>query len=157
MPRHFVRSTPTPPTPATWILAADAGRARLFSAGTRNGRLTELADLVNPEARLSEHERVSDRRGRMGGGAGKSNAFEARESPERQSAIVFARRLCKMLGQGRRVGACNRIYVLAEPAFLGLLRRHLDPPTRRLVKFERGSDLVRRAVPVIRGALPQQL
>lgn len=140
---------------AVWILAADAGRARLFEAAKRNGRLTEIADLLNADARLREEDLVSDRAGHVNrGGERVGNAFEPRQWHIDHAAESFAKSLCRRLGDGRRNGTVDRIYLLADPTFLGLIRKNLDRSTQRLVAEEKAIDLTRRTAKTIRGALP---
>lgn len=143
---------------AVWILAADAGRARLFEAEARNGGLTEIADLLNPEARLRDLDVVSDRTGHLNRGSdGFGNALEPRQWHIDHAAEMFAKGLCRRLSQGRRSGEVGRIYIIAGPAFLGLLRKNLDRPTQRIVAKTQPKELTRRPPTVIREALPSIL
>lgn len=51
----------------TWIVAADASRARVLQvAGPQ--RLVEVDNLLNPQGRLSDREINTDARGRFSGG-----------------------------------------------------------------------------------------
>jgi len=158
MPRQY---TPRPhqsePAHATWVVAADAGRARIFTAPQPDGPLQELSDLLNPEARLQEHDAVSDRRGQMRGGTSASEAYDSRHTHHEHAAAAFAKDLCRRLGAAQRSGEVARIYLLADPQFLGLLRENLDETTRKLVVQELASDVTRRPIADIRKALPARL
>ena len=159
MPHQY---TPTPhltePAHATWVIAADAGRARIFSVSPDDGQLVELLDLLNPDARVQDHDALSDRRGHVTQGvAGVGHAFEPRETHGEHIAESFAKNLCHRLGVAQRSGELGRIYLLAAPRFLGLLRSNLDPATHELVAQELATDLTRRPVGEIRGALPHRL
>ena len=148
----------TEPANAIWIIAADAGRARIFSASRDDGQLEELFDFVNPDARLQDHEALSDRRGHVTqGAAGIGHAFEPRESHGEHIAEAFAKDLCHRLGVAQRSGEVKRIYLLAAPQFLGLLRKNLDKATHALVAQELATDLTSHPVSDIRSALPARL
>ncbi|MBL6750084.1 MAG: host attachment protein [Nevskia sp.] len=159
MPRQY---TPKPhtthPRHATFVVAADAGRARIFTVSPDDGALAELADLLNPAVRLQDHDSVSDRRGHVvQGAAGVGHAFEPRQSHEEHAAETFAKQVCDYLGKAHKSEDLARIYLLAEPAFLGLLRKNLDHATRGCVAQEIASDLTRRPAADIRAALPKVL
>ena len=153
MPRQYPHKAGAKrPAAATWIVAADSGRARIFEAARDDGALVEIEDLLNAEARLLTREAVSDRAGSMA-----RNAFGPRDSHAEHASEVFAKRLGRRLGAARRDGRIDHLYLLADPAFLGCLRSHLDAPTRRLVAQERATDVVRRSPARIRQLLPAQL
>lgn len=58
----------------TWILVADAARARLFRIERPRGPLIEEADFVHPGERLPEHELGGDDPGRVRGPGGCQHA-----------------------------------------------------------------------------------
>lgn len=122
------------------VVLVDAARARFFvdryvpDPPQRAGRrLEEVADLVNPAARLSDEEtftesRPGTQRAPAGASAhGMSDHREAHrdENDKRFAAIIVehAERLCK--GEG-----APRLLVAADPRMLGFLR----PLTERLGK-----------------------
>lgn len=158
MARQYQRTSPARPAPGIWVIAADAGQARIFRVEHEDGLMSEIEDLINPEAHLQRHEAKSDRNGRVSQGTRSgSNAFEPRESYEQHVAEAFARLLGQKLCEARRDGTVNRIYILAPPGFLGHLRTNLDAPTLRIVAGEVVTDLVRHRPEEIRSALPAAL
>lgn len=159
MPRPIpLKPSALPPERPVWVVVADAGRARLFEAQRKNGGLVEIDDLINAQARVRDEDVVSDRPGRAPRGSdGVGRSFEPRKERIEQSEDDFARMVCARLTAGRRQGAVGRIYLLADPSFLGRLRQHLDAPTQRIVAGEQATDLTRRTPAVIRKALPKQL
>ena len=141
-----------------WVLVADAGRARILKGVHMDGKLEEVEDLLNPGVRLQEHDAVSDRRGSVTqGAAGIGHAFEPRHSQAEISADEFAKKLCKRFEAVREAGKTGRIYLIADPSFLGLLRQHLSSAVRALVVEEIASDLTRRPMADIRQILPARL
>jgi protein required for attachment to host cells len=145
-----------------WIVVADHARARLFSAATPTAPLSEVEDLVNAEARLHDADRAADKSGRLFGGATgghghHSQSAEPHESPKQRDADRFARRVCECLEKHSASGAINKLYVIAEPDFLGMLRQHMSTQVRKHVAMELDKDLTRQTAAEIRGALPVQL
>lgn len=154
MVRQYKRSTPKPKPAATWIVVADAGQARILKAEAEDGVLEEIECLTNPDARLQPHEAQSDR---DGSAPGPGSAFEPRQDYKTHVAEAFAKRIATYLGKARRDGSVGRLYLVANPSFLGHLRAELDQPTRRVVVQEVGGDLVRRKPADIRHVLPARL
>lgn len=114
-----------------WVLVADNSRARLFSTDSRHGALQELQSFVHPDARLHDRELTSDLPGRaLGGSGGARHAMEQRVDPKDAQAIRFAEQLIAHLEDGRVHRRFDRLYVIAPPMLLGLLRDrygHLAP------------------------------
>ncbi|HXG29767.1 MAG TPA: host attachment protein [Nevskiales bacterium] len=140
------------------IMAADAARARLFAAGPANSGLHELDTLVNPEARTPERKLTSDRPGRKANSSGRgTHSFGERAKPHREAVDSFARRIGQRLRAARTVDRFDRIYLVAEPEVLGMIRRTLDERTRKCVVGEVSKSLTRRSAKTIRAALPARL
>lgn len=155
-----MRKTPAAPArPARiWVVAADAARARIFRAGRPDGSLTEIEDLLNPDARDGGRALRADRlgyarnRARGGGHSLQRNADEPHNV-----AIDFGRRLARRMSEARKRGEFDRVYLVAEPHLLGVVRDALDRPTRRLLAAAIGRDVSRRGAATIRQRLPQRL
>jgi protein required for attachment to host cells len=147
--------------PTPWIVVADHARARLFSVATPTAPLSEVEDLVNADARLYDADRTSDKPGRLFGGAKghghHSQVAEPHESPKQRDADRFARRVCDCLEKHSSSGAINRLYVIAEPDFLGMLRQHMSTQVRKHIAMELDKELTRKTAAEIRSALPVQL
>jgi protein required for attachment to host cells len=102
----------------------------------------EELDLVNPQARLHEQELVSDLPGRSFDRAGEGrHAMESRTGPKRVTQIAFAREIAHHLEQVRNSGACERLVVIAAPAFLGLLRNELSDALHKATVASLDKDL----------------
>jgi len=141
----------------TWILVADAARARLFRIDRPRGPLEEEADFVNPAERLPEHELGADEPGRVRGPGGKQHAYGRDEGMRMQEERRFAQDLIKQLRAGREQGKFRRLYLVAPPQMLGILRDMLDEHTSALVVESFDKDLVRHTAEDIRGHLPERL
>lgn len=144
---------------ATWIVVADAGRARILSPAENGSMaLDERGHLDNNEARQEEHEVLSDRSGHVSQGPGGiGHTFESRVSHGEHVAETFAKKLCARLDKARTTGQISKIYLLAAPHFLGLMRKNLDKDTHRLVAGEFATDLTQHSAADIRRVLPTVL
>jgi protein required for attachment to host cells len=139
------------------VLAADASRARLFAADT-GGDMRELVDLDNWAARLHEGDLVADRGGQRGHGTtqGGYSAYGG-GSMKAHRAEEFAAEVCERAARGLRETRAQRLYVIAEPRFLGLLRQRMDDRIRARVAGEIDKELTAQTPAQIRAALPAQL
>jgi protein required for attachment to host cells len=143
---------------AAWVVAADHGRARIFCAPVPTAPLQEMQDLVNPVARQREHELVSDRPGNIvKGRGGHTRSVSPYESHKDRAAEQFAGSVCECLAQARVAGSMGRLYVIAEPDFLGMLRKHMDPATKALIADEISKDVTKHDAAELRALLPLQL
>jgi protein required for attachment to host cells len=159
MPQVLKFPVPTPvPVSTIRIVVANAGLARMFRATRPSHRLVELDSLSNGDARLHARDLVSDRSGRMSQqGRGAGDTYSPRQTLETQVAEAFARRVCTHLSEQQASGAMRRLYLLAEPRFLGLLRPHIKPGLREIIVLEQATDLTHGSMEQIRQALPERI
>ncbi len=139
-----------------WVVAADAGRARFFSAEKPSSRLNEIEAFSNPQARLHEGDLVTDRGGRGVSGAA-VHSYGSGHEAKQESANRFAAEVCRHLEKGRNRHAFGKLYVMAAPQFLGLLRKHQSDGLRGLISNEIASDLTTQSPERIRASLPEYL
>jgi protein required for attachment to host cells len=140
-----------------WVLVADNSRARLFSTPFNNGELEERESFVHPDSRLHDRDLTSDLPGRafdrLGGAR---HAMEQRIDPKHVQAIDFAQQLIAYLEDGRVHHRFDRLYVVAPPTLLGLLRDrygHLGP----MVAGELAKDLSLCTPKELSSHLPERL
>ncbi len=130
----------------TWIVAANAGRARLFAQTNANEPFEEIEDEVDTDARLRTADTETDDLGRRSHARGplasstQPSGYQPHETPHEHHADAFARGVASMLARGRADGRYAHLVLTAAPDFLGLLRKHLDPQVASLVKFEIDRD-----------------
>ncbi|MEM9302658.1 MAG: host attachment protein [Pseudomonadota bacterium] len=137
----------------SWILVADAGRARLFSATGRHAPLEEVDGFVNPEARVPARALERDRPMLTQQSAtGGSTALGSRSDTAEQAARTFAGEICSYLDRGRNEGAYDDLVVIAPPKFLGYLRSAVKPRVNRMVSRSIAKDLTQAAPDAIRDA-----
>ena len=128
----------------TWVLVADTSRARIFSAEKPASPLQEIRDLTHPEARLHEGDLVTDKVGND-------------QVHKQDGADKFASQVCSELDAARGGGEFRKLYVVAAPAFLGLLRKHQSAPLKQMVAGEVDKNLSTQSPADIRKQLPDYL
>jgi protein required for attachment to host cells len=127
--------------PTTWIVAADASRARILQVADRE-RLVEVESLVNPEGRLHNREINTDAKGRFAGPdrpGGHSSDDEERTVDHYNE--LFAKRVADYLDKARNDRRYERLVVVAAPKMLGQLRQELGKEVEKLVLDEVPKDL----------------
>lgn len=133
---------------ATWIVSANAGRARFFSRSGASEPLEEIEDMVNSVVRLRDSEVESDSYGPTAatksmhnvGGALPNKTYQPNQTPEQHHGELFARSIAEYLLQGRREGRFDRLHLVVAPQFLGELRKQLDPEVQSAIGLEVNKD-----------------
>lgn len=141
----------------TWVLVADNSRARFFAAEKATSLLQEIRDLLYPEARLHEGDLVSDKPGRDRNPGTGAHGFGSDSSHKQDGADRFALEVCNVLESARNDGTFHKLYVVAAPQFLGLLRKHQSSPLKQMVAGEVDKNLTTRDSEAIREHLPDLL
>ena len=141
---------------SVYVVVADSARARILSGEAGSGPLTEENDLVHPESRLRQQDLVSDASGSEAGGFG-NHSMGHEKSAKDTAAHDFARQVVAEIEKIHRSGELGRLYLVAAPRFLGMLREHLGKPCRELVAGEIDKELVQHGIDDIRAHLPRLL
>jgi protein required for attachment to host cells len=144
----------------TWILSANAGRARFFSESDPAEPLQEIEDMVNDAVRLRESETERDKSGvtaaggsghNIGGTQGVGYAhngkvgapnkqYEPPHTPAELESEKFAKDISHYLLDAHRDGRFQQLVISASPQFLGALRSFLDPHIKPLIELEVNKD-----------------
>ena len=139
----------------TRIVVANQGRARFFDWLNRRSACRMTGELKDPLARLHNRDFNSDRPGRVFDrastpgrrrGAVGHHSTSSELTPRKIEAQRFAQRIVLQLERGRRRHDFDGIVLVAGPPFLGLLRRALTEPLRRMVRAELPKDLVQERI-----------
>lgn len=127
----------------TWIVVADASRARFFEVLDANDTLREMEDMVNPAGRQQDRDLRTDNQGRYYGRGEQMQGHTAVQNtdPVMHELQLFAKRIGKHLEHGRNEHRYDRLCIIAAPKVLGLIRQHLDKTTRTLVTDELDKDI----------------
>jgi len=121
---------------------AHRGGARIFENNGPGKGLQRVDVVDHPEGRLKNVEINSDKPGRafdsFGGGR---HSMGKEHEPTEEVARQFALSLAEKVHLGRTQNRFDRLVLVAEPRFLGVLRAALDSPTASLVSATLGKDL----------------
>lgn len=136
----------------TWIVVADHARARLFSMNA--GRMDEISDFVNAEARVPGHERTHAPPSRVHDRFGDSrHAVQSHTLTQDKAATRFAGTLRSVLDRGRLAREYQNIVLIAPPRFLGILNAALGDGLGDFVALRIAKNLTRRKPEAIRAEL----
>ncbi len=125
------------------ILYVVANRSEaVFYADGSDRKFHFVERLTNKKGHRHESELVSDRPGRgvSSAGGGIHHGLEPGTSHHELAARRFAKRVAAALERGRSQKLFRELVLVAEPHFLGLLRRSLTSKTREAVTHEVGHE-----------------
>lgn len=126
----------------TWILVADASRARIFATGKKGQPWKLVEDFEHPESRMKNRELDPMEQGRtqQSFGAGHRPRMEPRTPPQQVEKEHFAQQLANALSKAVVEGACSCLVLVAPPAFLGDLRTMLSDHAAKCVSATVAKD-----------------
>jgi protein required for attachment to host cells len=133
---------------ATWIVSANAGRAKFFAQTGLASPLDAINELTNDAVRMRTADTESDSLGQIsasrgrhnGGSTTQPNGYEPEQSPAQHQTEIFARRVAETLLKAHYAGRYNKLCLVASPEFLGVLRKVLDPNLQSLIVTEINKD-----------------
>ena len=151
----------------TWVVVADAARARIFRVeGMEVERglarrpvpssstvLVEIKDILHPESRKHEIELASDAPGMSSVGNMQSKfGMDEKVSPKEEEGMRFAKEVADFL----KIQGVNydQLYLIAPPHFLGLVRPNLDKAIISKLIMEIDKDLSQHSAEEILAHLP---
>ena len=160
----------------TWIMVANAGRARIFSESDPSQPLQEVEDMVSPAAHLRELDLVTDKMAptaatktghNIGGGQGAGAAHNAQagapnsqyqpaQTPTEHEAEKFAKDISAYLKQAHGENRFGQLIISASPEFLDTLRKNLDSQIQPLIKLEINKDYTQVPVQQLRDQINAQ-
>jgi protein required for attachment to host cells len=124
----------------TWVIAADASRARIFEVLGNKQVVNEIEAFVHRDSREYDRELVSDAQGRAHGGM-IGHSMAPRTDPSEHEADVFSHSIAEYLEKARVEHRYDKLQLIAPPKFLGMLRKHLSKDAQRLVARETPKDI----------------
>lgn len=126
----------------TWIVVADAARARFIEQAARNEPLTVVEEREHGASRALSSEIASDGPGRTFDSAGQGrHAMEPPTDPQRHEKTKFARELAEAINHAAKSHRFDRLIVACPAQMLGELRRALDKPAAERIAAEVSKDL----------------
>lgn len=124
-----------------YILVADSGRAKVFSAETPLTSLEPVFDQVNFQGRKKASEVYSDRPGSKQTSTGGYHSFAGERNTHEDEK--FSRQLCKFLCDAHEGKKFDSLILIAPPHFLGELRAHLHKQCQEVLLNTIHKDLVK--------------
>lgn len=129
----------------TWILIANAQRARCFERHAQNHSLTELADFVHPHKSLASKASGGDLTGAAGKGHGRTGHAGTQFEPHTQARAKergsFAHQLADYLNKGTSEQQCDQLILIVTAPMLGELKPCLHSASKKVLKRCVVSDL----------------
>jgi len=126
----------------TWVLAADASRARIFQMEGRNN-IEEIEAFVHPEGRQKNRELRTDAVGQFSakGSPERGGDMIERTEPAEHEAELFSRALGNYLDKARTQHRYDQLCLIAPPKFLGMVRQNLSKDAQRMIDKEISKDI----------------
>ena len=132
-----------------WVVVADSSKARILSAENTKSPLQEYQDFVHTASRLKEQELVSDGPGRGSNGNGNHHGVGNEKDAHQHEAEVFAREVCEHINKNCHGKDLRKLYLVAPPRFLGLMRKSLSKNACGILVKEIDKDLSSQSLPEI--------
>ena len=127
----------------TWILSANRSSASLFESDWPGKSMRRIQDIPHPQGRMQNQDIDSDKPGRVFDSFGEGrHSTSPKQEPTEHIAQQFALDLAEMLNKGRLTNAYDKLVLIAEPKFLGILRAALDKNTESLVTQTVNKELL---------------
>ena len=122
----------------SWIVVANAHRARCFERDDKGGALNELADFIYPQTRINTGPDVADPTGEAGKGHGRTGhsgrQFEPRTETHDKERVSFARTIADYLNDGVAGQRCAGLILIASSQMLGDLRPLLSVAAEKVLR-----------------------
>ena len=138
----------------TWILIANAERARCFERHATDHSLTELIDFVHPHGSLTGQASGGDLTGAAGKGHGRTGhagtQFEPHTEAHAKERASFARQLADYVNEGVAGQRCDALVLIATSPMLGEIRPCLSSAAEKAVRASVASDLTRYGGPELK-------
>jgi len=128
----------------TWILIADAGRARVLESRGPGKGLRPVAAMTSEADLPATHDLVTDRQARaFERGNPTRHAIEPKTDPRDQLKAQHLADIARRVEQQHLAGAFDRLVVVAPPHALGVLRGAIGDRLRAVVRGEIAKDLTK--------------
>jgi protein required for attachment to host cells len=158
----------------TWIITANAGRARIFEQATLTEPLQEIEDMANTGAKQNMSEVLTDKgdpTAAAGSGHGISSGnqapgiahnantgapgkqYQPAVTPAEQEAEHFSKDISAYLLKAHQDGRFGQLVISASPQFLGTLRSNIDKQLKDVIKSEYNKDYTHFNGPQLREQL----
>ena len=147
------------PQRTTWVLVANGTTAKVFEHAGEGAGLNAIPDLMFDEEPVLAQDLAKDRPGRTFESAGNGRSgYEPATDPVDARETRFMKRMAERLEEKLRIGAFDRLVIVAAPAALGMIRPYLSKSLQGAVVQEVAKDFTNHPTPEIEkhlnGVLP---
>lgn len=133
---------------ATWIVSANASRARFFSQASVRAPLDEVSSMINGAVRLRAADLETDGLGQRSatksqhntGATAQASGYQPNQTPAEHQTELFAREVADYLCRAQQEQRFRDLCLVASPGFLGELRKLLDKQVASQISFELNKD-----------------
>jgi protein required for attachment to host cells len=131
----------------TWVLIADAARARVFETRGKGTGLTMVSGMTFDAELAPSHMLGTDRPGRSFESVGSTrHAMESPSDPHREQKRQFARHVAHAVEERQAANSFDRLVVVAPAVTMGDLRAALSDKVMAAVIAELAADLTNTPV-----------
>ena len=122
---------------STWVIVADNCKARVFRL-VKFPEMEELESLIHPESKMQGQDINTEQPGKgfVRGSGERRYSYEPKFSTKDIESERFAAYVADFLNHEAQNQTFNRLYLMAEPSFLGHLRKHLSAEVHGILKAE---------------------
>jgi len=126
--------------PVTWFVLAHRIGAVIYA--DKKNHPFYFVDRLEFQKAKKVSEQVSDRSGRVVSSANTSirHAYEPHENKTHHLSKVFTKEIAEYLEEARAEKLFDQLVLVAEPHFMGALKKALKPDIRDLIKHEIKHD-----------------
>ncbi|WP_050986113.1 host attachment protein [Schlesneria paludicola] len=126
-----------------WVLVADRCHAKILHAlPSTVSKFQTLHSLVHPEGRLTPQEMESDAPGRVQLAGNARSTVEPHEDRKQVQSKRFAHEISEILVRESQDRRFDRLFVIAPPSFLGVLRETWPRIVQDRIALELAKDLM---------------
>lgn len=125
----------------TWVVVADKCQANIYHM-LKYPKLEKINRLEHLESGLHNQDLISSKPGHNGQRAGVAGySYQPETEPKQLEASKFATELAHYLSTAEQKGEFHRLYIFADPSFLGFLRPHISKGTQKTIVAEVPKEL----------------
>jgi protein required for attachment to host cells len=128
--------------PQTWVVVANSCEAKLFTI-SKFPHIELVEKMEHPESKLHDQDLISSKPGRnfqIGGTT--RHAYSPETDPKKQEIELFAKQLADRITSSHQKNAFQRLYLIASPAVLGMLRSHFNRQVQESIVKEISKDMI---------------
>lgn len=141
-----------------WVLVANQAEACIYSASRTGEALTLVDQFVHAAGKAHFQELVSDVPGRVHDRQGAArHSMEPDVGVQQDSIRRFARKIVDHLKAAAEQGTYRRLILVVAPAFLGVIRKYVQPHLAKQIVLEIPKDMVGRTIAQVQAQINRKL